>query len=384
MKRFNFILFIFLLVLTGCGRDRKLSGKDETFIIVNVNKNPLPKKELILQDFMDVEYIALETSDEFLCQGNVLDVGKEILLVSNNTQEGDIFVFDRNGKGIRKINHRGQGAGEYLYITGATLDEDNDEIFVNDYIGGKILVYDLYGEFKRNLKSDEGFKYDNIYNFDKENLICEVGYDKRMTDKKTFAVISKQDGSLVNKTQISARKKKSTVVNDDKGKLLNIYLYPSIMPFYDNWILIEESSDTIFTLLPDFHMTPFIARMPSVRTMNPEIFMFPRMLTNRYFFMEKIRMKNGFSKVELMYDRQNKTMYEYTLYNNDYADKQHINIMTWETKNDEIAFWKKLEVHELVEFYTRDKLKGKLKDIASELTEDSNPVIMLMRNKSPE
>lgn len=37
------------------------------------------KKDLILQDFMDVEYIPLETNDEFINQGFVRATGKDII-----------------------------------------------------------------------------------------------------------------------------------------------------------------------------------------------------------------------------------------------------------------------------------------------------------------
>ena len=36
------------------------------YITVDITAN-YPKKEMILQDFMDVEYIPLETTDEFIC-----------------------------------------------------------------------------------------------------------------------------------------------------------------------------------------------------------------------------------------------------------------------------------------------------------------------------
>lgn len=52
-----FFLFI-LLTTTGCKRQNQTA---DDLITVDVTKNSFPKKELILQDFMDVEYIPLET-----------------------------------------------------------------------------------------------------------------------------------------------------------------------------------------------------------------------------------------------------------------------------------------------------------------------------------
>ena len=40
-----------------------------------------------------------------------------------------------------------------------------------------------------------------------------------------------------------------------------------------------------------------------------------------------------------------------------------------------------LQAHELVEAYGKGRLKGKLKEIATTLDEESNPVIMLIKHK---
>ena len=49
--------------------------------------------------------------------------------------------------------------------------------------------------------------------------------------------------------------------------------------------------------------------------------------------------------------------------------------------NHEIASWYSLEAYQLVESYNKGELKGILKEIASKLNEDSNPVIMLIKYK---
>ena len=101
-------------------------------ITVDVTNNSFPKKELALQDFMDVEYIPLETNDDFVNQGFVQAIGKEFILVKNYRDDGDIFVYDRTGKAIRKINRKGQGGEEYISCRSVTLDEENNEMFIND------------------------------------------------------------------------------------------------------------------------------------------------------------------------------------------------------------------------------------------------------------
>ena len=389
MKKVNIFLTI-LFLTAGCGGNRQSGIGSDGLITVDVTKN-YPKKELILQDFMEVEYIALETGGEFYTQGSVRAIGKEIILIMNRIDDGDIFVFDRNGAGLRKINRMGRGGEEYLSVMGIVLDEDNEEMFVHDYNGQKIMVYDLFGNFKRRINNVEGIRYDEIYNFDEESLICSEIYlelDGATTDNPPFFIISKQDGSIVKDIQIPFEKKKSTImmhIIDNSINMVTVSCIP-IIPHNNSWILTEVSTDTIYRILEDYSMSPFISRTPSIQSMNPEVFLLPSILTDRYYFMHTVKNEfdfstnRGLSRTHLVYDRQEKTIYEYTVHNDDYSDKRVVD-MVRESINSEIAFWQRIEADDLVEDYENGVLTGRLKEIAADLEEESNPVIMLVKYK---
>ena len=146
------------------------------------------------------------------------------------------------------------------------------------------------------------------------------------------------------------------------------------------------SSDTVFSYSPDHTRTPFIVRTPSIQSMNPEIFLLPSILTDQYYFMESakkeynFKTETGFPAKKLMYDRQEKTIYEYTVYNDDYTNKETVS-MSMGTINDDIAFCRPIGADVLVEAYKKGRLKGKLKEIAATLDEEDNPVIMLIKYK---
>lgn len=203
MKNTTIFLLSILLTTVGCNRQHQTS---DDLITVDVTRNSFPKKELILQDFMDVEYIPLETNDEFVNQGAVEAVGQKYILVKNYRNDGDIFVYSRSGKIIRKINRKGQGGEEYTFCSGITLDEENNEIFVNDHFIKRILVYDLEGNFKRSFKQKEdggSRSYMNIFNYDKENLIC---YDE-LNQEIPFLLVSKKNGSITKEIKIPFEEK---------------------------------------------------------------------------------------------------------------------------------------------------------------------------------
>ena len=395
MKNSNTISAIILLaVMAGCGGSKQSA---DDIIIVDVTKS-YPDKELILQDFMDVEYIPLETNDEFVTQGDVLAIGKEIMLVKNYRSDGDIFVFDRNGKGLGKFNRWGQGPEEYIStFINVMLDEENNEIFIQEILGnnkGRIMVYDLFGKFLRSISKREGMNYSVLQNYDREHLIgreTTVQIDEKSTESQPYAIVSKKDGSMVKDIRIGIKQGINTrLIAGGGGMVVDLTANTSsIIPYHKSWILMELSSDTIFRLLPDYSITPFITRTPSVHSTNPELLLVPDIFTDRYYFLETFKKEvesvpGFFKRTKLAYDVQENTIYEYTVRNDDYSTHKMIDIPFIKkiyAIDNEIAFWQTIEAYQLVEAYKKGELKGRLKEISAELDEEDNPVIMLMKHK---
>jgi len=402
MKKAFYIVLIILFMITE-NRGQIKAGNDDV-ITVDVRRSYSSKKELIIQDFMDVEYVVLETNNDFVNQGFVQDIGKEIILVRNRVNDGDIFVYNRQGKALRKINRKGQSGEEYTWASSITLDEDNGEMFVNDFNLRRIFVYDLFGKFKRKFEHRESAHYKyytNIFNYDKSNLIA-YNNDKNIT----FHLISKKDGQITKEIKIPFKEKKNlSQFKQDPNidiRSLNMTEIPEgfipgrmvapphetihpIFPYKDRWILIEFSSDTVFTFLPDYSLQPIIARTPSIQSMNLEVMLILRLVSERYYFMDKIVNEydwdkgSGFPRTALVYDKQEKAFSDYILYNGDFSTKKQIPIVRFKPVNHEIELWQPIEPFELVDDYKKGILKGKLKEIAATLDAEDNPVIMLVK-----
>ena len=381
-----FFLFI-LLITTGCKRRNQTA---DDLITVDVTKNSFPKKELILQDFMDVEYIPLETNEEFINQGCVDAIGEKYIIVTNYRDDGDIFVYDRSGKAIRKINRKGQGGEEYISCRSVILDEENNEMFINDFWARKIKIYDLEGNFKRSIKQkqdgDTRF-YLDIFNYDKENLIC---YDE-LNEEIPFLLVSKQDGSITKEIKTPFKEKKLffQLLRHEKGtRMAGPGMYSRITPFNGNWILLEPSSDTIYTLMPDCSLRPFIARTPPIHTMDPGSYLVLKLVSDRYYFMENIKNVYDFSKEEgfprtyFVYDTQEKDFFRYIIYNGDYSYKKEFYMSMLTPINSKGELWATINAFELCKDYEKGKLKGKLKEVAATLGEDDNRVVMLVKHRN--
>ena len=381
-------------IFAGCSTKSPI---ENNFITVDVTKD-YPKKDVVLQDIFDIEYVPLETSDEFLTSGNVRAIGKDLIITKNNGRtDGNIYLFDRTtGKGIRRINRLGQGGEEYTNILDIVLDEDRQEMFVNNHYLAKIVVYDLKGNFKRSFKQKENYFYGEIGNFDKDRLICHddcLSFDKEETKRNFFMLASKQDGSIKEIPIPYDKVKTSLILKQVDGKKRDWSIYNKRMiPYKDSWLLNEISADTIYRYSPDAGLIPFIVRKPSVQTMSPEIFLFPSVMTDRYYFMQTakkdfdFKMDSDVERTDLMYDKETNKIFRVTIYNADYTEKVPVKIM-FEMfmlsfiNKEGVAFSRVLPAFELAEAYKNGKLRGHLKKIAAKLDEEDNPVIMIAKYK---
>lgn len=384
MKKVIFLVAA-LLGLASCTGEKK---EKEAFITVDITAS-YPEKDLVLQDFMDVEYVPLETSDEFLAQGNIAFVGENIV-VATNMRQGDILLFDRaTGKGIRKINHKGFGPEEYIMPYNVVLFEDKNEMFVNDGLTSKIQVYDLDGNYKRTISYKRGALVTVLIDFDTDNFLSQNIYaPENENSGETFLFLSKKDGSMTDiKVPYQERKSIALVRVNEDGSMQGAFPENSdfIDPFRDGWLLTEPSADTIYFYKADRSLKPFIVRTPSVQTMSPEVFLFPGVLTDDYYFMQSVTKEYDFDKNEgmpstpLVYDVAEQKIYKYTVHNADYEDREEN--LSKQNVNNKIAFYQALPADELIEALEDGKLKGKLSDIAAHLDIEDNPVVMIVKPK---
>lgn len=406
MKHLDLIsVIICSIILLGCNEN---NPPTDSYFTVDVTKS-YPEKKLVLQDLFDVEYLALETTDEFVTTASLQYIDEDIIIMTNggNSQTGNIYLVDRkSGKCLKTISHRGQSGEEYVFLASVNYDKENDELYIVDSMSQKVLVYDSRGNFKRTFKMPNDTHYFWINIFDRDHLICygEPAADptdsnfRESVNNSGFMLVSKQDGS-VKKIQVPYERFHSTLLvaenpNSPTGKFYSGISNKPLIPYQESWILVEASSDTIYRYMRDHVKEPFIVRTPPIDSMDdPEIFLYPGIISDRYCFLQTVKLEydfdkhEGFETAELVYDRTENTIYSYVIYNDDFTDKREMNMVLRYPNppiiknNDEVAFMVRMATHELQEAYENGKLKGKLKEIAAGLNEDSNPVIMIAKYK---
>lgn len=381
MKKLGIIACSTLLAsLMGCG------NKEQTAPWTNIDlSGSIPKEEQTLQDLFEVKYVALETTDSFLTRGFIEAVSQHFL-ITYDYNEGCLSLFDRTtGKGIRQIKRQGQGPEEFTSPSNVIIDEKREELFISDYSLRKILIYDMKGNFKRSFKTVDENYYTELLDYDDGHLLAYKSPAGPHDESSCHLLISKQDGSLTKEIRFPIDQVETPIFTH--GKLTSTPFFYLTAPYGERWALTVTSSDTIYSYDADGNASPLIVRSPSIHGMDPQVFLYPTILTDRYYFLRAqkkefdLETMKGFPTQMLLYDTQEKKLVEYTLINADMEDGPSINFYSIRPLGCDALGALTLQAPDLVEAREAGKLKGKLQSITERLDEESNPVIVLLEEK---
>ena len=375
-----FNLALWLAVFYSC------IGDNTNIPVLNVTKS-YPSKNISLQDIADVVYIPLETKEGFLIDRFFrIQYIDEDIFVTNNREE--IMFFDsKTGKALHSFNRYGRGPGEYTGIGSIAVDKRNNEMYTTTNTLRSnihpINVYDLQGKHLRTLEfRDIGFpKFFHSYN--DEYLFC---YNTNTEERSPYKLLSKADTIFTYlPIMFSDRDKMSVTLEDDMGYTTYEGGGNTILKTHDGYIFSEAGIDTMYIWnIHNGRLTPIMIRTPSFKSMKVPIGAFIDGQCSEYIFLSTIERKfdfetdEGFKTVNLIYDKKSNQFYESVVTNSDYVDGMKVNISNPISDGKYVI---SLEAVKLVELYKNGKLRGKLEEVASKLSEDDNPVLMVVTFK---
>lgn len=146
---------LFLLAcLLGFSCSEKVEKKEETMPVEKVLKinDAQDKKFRYTELFDSVRIIPLDTIGDFLLQDvENIKFGQERIFVQDRGHR--IFIFDKNGKGLAKIDKKGQGPQEYLSIIGFDVS-DSDGMICTYVYPLRLMYWDFNGRFVKEVKVD--------------------------------------------------------------------------------------------------------------------------------------------------------------------------------------------------------------------------------------
>lgn len=243
--RETFKYFIFsLFVSTSCQSIDQDKNINDAVIEVTFEMNPT---KLYLSNFADsIQYIPLKTNQEVLLSNRLEFKFTNNYILVNDIGTKKLNLFSKDGSYLNSIGTLGRGIGEYNLVAGYTIDEDSELIFVSDRNKKSILLYDLLGNFKKELSL--GFFAGGIEVWKKNQLLIMTAPSIYNKDEVPHILLMDYNGKrLVEKTLPLPRK------NSKRDQVF-------FSPYFNKLRVIPMSSiqDTVFYLTNDLEMLPHL------------------------------------------------------------------------------------------------------------------------------
>ncbi len=402
----KYLFLIFLYLLSSCTH---LKSTDDTVSIpvLNIGEKDYPTRKIDIHDIADVEYIPLETSDSTLLGLSYMYFSDKYVVTSDVSSGGNIYFFDHSGKFLWKFNRRGSGPGEFSYLFLWIVDFEQEECYVDDMNKHEILIYSFKGDYKRSIPMD-GFMgvdigkatiedyvfFTNILNYDVDFLLgyssTQLNISRGLTDKSPYYLISKKDGSR-HPLDLKVKNGITNYIYNGKGERIGFLDHFSLLQNGNEWWILELSSDTIYSLV-DRKKVPIAVQSPSIHSTTPPLVIFPHGFTDYFlvfdvvplFADEKNPRRPYNESKRLVWNRITNKLERWEIYNSDISSDASFNDAPTMFRNGlamkNCGFFM-YGPEGLINQYKRGELKGRLKEIAANLREDDNNVVVLLKYK---
>lgn len=241
------LLIIIFFILLSCRKGEYISSDPMPRIdTIWINPAEVTTSRVTYSSLFDkIEYIQIPTDSNYLI-GKVdkLLVTDDYFFVMDRKISRSVFVFDRQGNKVVRINKTGNGPGNYIDMRDITFDKEKQEIQIREYMRKKLLYYNLDGNFLR--------EFDIPYN---SLRLQPVG--------NSFALCT--DYNSGNKLNRSKKHADLILLDADKKTILSTANY-FIPPFAKAVVITSEAqfsrlNDTLYSIKPDhcnivYHATP--------------------------------------------------------------------------------------------------------------------------------
>lgn len=372
------LLVLSFTFLISCRDD----DKQRVFANISFTPDQFIEKENVLLDTIvhKIEYVILESGPgSYIGRIMALSVTNDEILIIN---EGEVFIFDRNGRFKTKLGARGRGPEEYL----SPLD-----VFIAD---GKYIIFD----------SRAILKFDSDYQFIKKTehdrflkVIKPLGNNKYVGELSTesFYGDSVVYSLALYDEEMNVLDKLETTESTDpvEGNLFVIDM-GSLYHGTNGVMFREEYGDTIYSITSDMERIPVLKldmgnkEYPKELNFNMTLFQERR---NDYIQPVKFAILDDILVLQFLYD--GKSMYSWTDIRN---DKTIIPVFNNEDKSYGFAlsafpgypgrinfanghFFGIIHPSDVIEYFDKDaeNIPADLKTKLENITIDHNPVIML-------
>ena len=392
----NFYLFFFTLLFIGCSTQPK-APTDSTLPILDLSKD-YPEKKVDIHELGEVEYIPLETTDESVMRVGLYHyISNDYIIVQDL---GVMQIFDRKGKHITRFDHTGPGPKEYHYIHGCKADFRAKELYIYD--PKKIQVYSFSGEWIRTVGNiPEGIRPEFTFDYNEKYLITHNvfhdywNFEKLPVDLTPYYLIDKQTGEFI-PLPLTVKNRISRIVHKEIKDISENVAQPIVEKILINPMLANGSDiliadfglDTLYSYKND-RLTPIAVQYPSAHSTNPPVVIAPFFYTDQFLIFKPVELRYD-SKYALqplddaplmMWNRKTNEIYRIQLYDSNRPNRKLKNTMEGMQLENPNQIFIAHYADKLCTDNEEGKLKGKLKEVASKLTEEDCHVVAICKLK---
>lgn len=382
-------LFSIFLVLASCGERTQTASE----LLVADKNVDCPTQEIYLEDIADVDYIPLVTTDSILVNDYPPESVTPEGIAVRGGQPGELLLLDPTGqKLVGRVCRCGQGPEEYTVIYRCVVDWQRCEVYIADYT--HLKAYDFAGNYLRTLLTKEEIPMLDIRNLNVDQLLCARERENCETPYRPYFTLSKADGRVDTLTSIELPRfiaSNRTVLSND-GRSYNAHAFlPLLVGCADRMWLTALALDTIFQINPDRSLLPVMAPLRAPTRDEEAPLLHFRGINDRYIWLSWVR-RNVTVQLEHMEAgmREDLKIYMYDRKAQTWCEPAY-RCRAWNGFEPRYIFTDPLpygyglvmlNAMDLVEAYQNDELADeRLRQIASTLREDDNPVLMRLKFK---
>ncbi len=382
------LIILMSIFLVSCNNSKKELYK--------FDPNILDEREINLSDIADnILYIPLDNS--ILMSGvninyNPVFANNRIYLCDQNQ---GILVFSRSGKFLRKIGKKGRGPGEYVYGSPFTVDPESGTVYLDDS-NSKIKVYSRSGNFLRSFDLSEYQGSIDVIDFFRNKIF--VSFNLQFGDNFKFEwVFLDTLGNIINKKDRSIPIFKSNYLVGG-----GTFIHDGKLNFWNNFTDTVITFSTDFTIKPNFLMSQGDFRLPKQYVDDPikrlpEYISFEQILETNRFLIIRYNFYKGKNSLVLIDKEKNKSFLSYWSFDdyrgltNDLDGGTRFQPRGYLFENGKEYLVEIKDAIKIKTYVNSDEFKNAksinpekkktFKEIADNLKEIDNPVIIMVRLK---
>ena len=236
-----FVLISIIFPLWGCNTQNE---ENENFARINIE---ISTNEDI--EFSNIRFLNLETNTNNLFSNIYkLKITENRIYILTNMPISGLYIFNKKGKFIFKIDNYGRGPGEFYMLEDLYVNEEKGIIEVYDIGNQKNLFYDFNGNFIKEWKHNLYFS--NFQKNNNGNYFLGTEYTTNVINDKLYSY-----NLLIldsNKQIISTH----SYFDEKKSEHLAYAQYNNFYKFKGKLNFIYAMCDTIFYIKDDLSVTP--------------------------------------------------------------------------------------------------------------------------------